>query len=888
MPELGIEELLANRYRISHFVDEGAFGEVYRARDTRLNVEVAVKILKRSTRLRARAREEFLQEAQRQALLRGHPHVVQVHDVDETERDGEPFPFCIMEWLPGGSLEERIPQGQPADWERVRTWLGQVADALDAAAGLDLVHRDVKPLNILLDGRGRARLGDFGIAKVLEASAALVSRDRGTLQFMAPEQYRIGCRITPAADLFALGVTLWLLVTGEVPLPYGGSMLLVPGQRAPRLASRWPECPPELDELAARMLAGDPVDRPSAAEVRDALLAVPASPAPPPPSRWTDAGERAPLPEGASLALGSPRLRHSGAITAFGLSEDGRRLASGGEDGRVRVWDLWTGRELRSFASPEGTPRSVTLTANGEQVLARTSRRQVVVWDVESGAEIRRFRVPGAERCFAAGADGRRAVTVCGANMQALSVWDLHAGKETARLEGHSGALQALALSPDGRLALTGGREPDLRLWDLEASRELRRLSGHTERIKGGAFSPEGRYALSGSWDGTLRLWEVETGRELRSIPTPAHTFDALALSPNGRHAVGGDADGTCRVWELETGREVYRLHGYTGPVAAVSVTPDGRYAVAAGTGPCLQVWNLDSGAPLHRLPGHAGAITALAALDSRRVLSAAGDGTLRLWSVESGRQLECWHGEGASVSALAITPGGGWVACAEADGALRFRDLASGTCLGEFEERLAPVYALACSGNRVFTAGETDLRVWELDSGAEEARLAGHLGAVRAIAVLSPQRLLTAGEDRALRLWDLAAHRTAGLLTGHAGTVLCLAVTPDGRRAVSGSADHTVRVWDLESGTQFASLAGPTAAVTGVGVTPDGRYAVSVGEDGFLRGWDLATLAPVVALPNCSIPTCVTLDPGGQWVLTGNRDATLTLYSLPALFHSR
>jgi len=151
-----------------------------------------------------------------------------------------------------------------------------VADALRAAAERGIIHRDVKPLNVLLDDRGVAKLTDFGMAKVIEGAAGEVSRGVGTIAYMPPEQFAVGSDITSAADIFSLGVTLWVLLTGAPPLPHGGLTLSL-GQAPPRLREVWPACPADLDELLARMLASDAGDRPSAAAVREALNARPAT-----------------------------------------------------------------------------------------------------------------------------------------------------------------------------------------------------------------------------------------------------------------------------------------------------------------------------------------------------------------------------------------------------------------------------------------------------------------------------------------------------------------------------------------------------------------------------------------------------------------------------------
>jgi len=165
--ELQVGERIGGRFEVVAFVGWGGFGEVYRMRDLRLDTEVAVKILRSAERQLPQVRADFLEEARRQARLRDHPHVVIIYEAPELRHRGGPFPMIVMEWMAGGSLQGRLAGGRRLAVGEACRLGAEVAWALERAAQEGLVHRDVKPLNVLLDGEGRAKLGDFGIAKVM-------------------------------------------------------------------------------------------------------------------------------------------------------------------------------------------------------------------------------------------------------------------------------------------------------------------------------------------------------------------------------------------------------------------------------------------------------------------------------------------------------------------------------------------------------------------------------------------------------------------------------------------------------------------------------------------------------------------------------------------------
>jgi len=252
------------RYRVTGTLGRGAMGEVFAATDDVLGREVAIKTL------HAGANERFRQEARAIAAL-AHPGVVQVFDIDVT---AEP-PYLVMERVTGPSLKERLAHGRlPID--EVRALGIQIARALAAAHAAGIVHRDVKPANILAAGPGRWKLADFGVAHVPDSSLTMTGQFVGSPAYAPPEALVAGQTGT-AGDVFGLGATLYEAATGRWPRTgetTGG--LLAP---VPPLRDRVPDVPAELATVIERAVAIDAVKRPSASELADLLAGPPARPA---------------------------------------------------------------------------------------------------------------------------------------------------------------------------------------------------------------------------------------------------------------------------------------------------------------------------------------------------------------------------------------------------------------------------------------------------------------------------------------------------------------------------------------------------------------------------------------------------------------------------------
>jgi eukaryotic-like serine/threonine-protein kinase len=257
-------------YALQRMLGQGGMSRVYLAHDIRLRRDVAVKVLEAHLASHAGFRERFVREARVAAAL-DHPHIVPIFDVGE-----QPFLYLVMPYLTGGSVQQLLPR-TPMPASEAVSYCTQVADALGYAHRNGVIHRDVKPANMLIHADGRVLLSDFGLAKILANTPSAPRRhpDAGTPEYMAPEQVR--GQSTTRSDLYALGVVLYLLLTGRLPFtgPTEDAVMAAQVTAVPvPLRVINPQVPPALEAVVLRALAKRPDERfQTAAEMSESLLA---------------------------------------------------------------------------------------------------------------------------------------------------------------------------------------------------------------------------------------------------------------------------------------------------------------------------------------------------------------------------------------------------------------------------------------------------------------------------------------------------------------------------------------------------------------------------------------------------------------------------------------
>ncbi|MEG4860948.1 hypothetical protein QUB75_26310 [Microcoleus sp. K1-B6] len=266
--------------------------------------------------------------------------------------------------------------------------------------------------------------------------------------------------------------------------------------------------------------------------------------------------------------------------------------------------------------------------------------------------------------------DGKRAISA--SSDKTLKIWDTDTGRELRTLTGHTGSLRGAAIALDGLRAISALDDNTLKIWDTETGRELQTLTGHTNSVRGVAIAPDGLTAISASDDNTLKIWDLASGSEVRTLTGHTNSVTQVAIARDGLTAISASDDNTLKVWNLLSGTELRTLTD-TGYVSAVAMAPDGFIAISVSQLNTLKIWDTDSSRELQTLTDHTELLWAVAiAADGKRAISAPLDNTLRIWDLPSGKEIASFRGD-YWFNCCAIGPDGVTVVAGDLPGRVHF-----------------------------------------------------------------------------------------------------------------------------------------------------------------------------------------------------------------------
>jgi WD40 repeat protein len=750
------------RYRILRKLGEGGMGAVYEAEHKMMERVVAVKVIAPGLVDSPDAIKRFQREVRAAAKLE-HANIVRAYDAEQA---GD-LQLLAMEFVGGRSLTEVLHKNKPLPIANACHYVRQAALGLQHAFEQGMVHRDLKPQNLMLTPKGVVKILDFGLAKLASeqnrssGGLTLENTVMGTPEYMAPEQAINTKSADIRADIYALGCTLYCLLTGRPPF-IGEPLAVIIAQSQdapPPVESLRPEVPAGLAALVARLLAKNPVDRlQTPKELADALTpftkAKPKSATPPPHAFPLGSGDpfaeldARPARPGLNSARQRPRLIPA-AVTAAVLflaaavagivmtikTPDGIvNLQVDPSDAKVEVAE----GAITIRPRGENEPYTITVPKGGGKLRISKAGFEVVTKEVtliDKGQTLTVALIPN--------------VTP---RMAAPPKSDPVTPKAVQSFTGHQDTVDYLLFTPDGTQLISasnannssqgwaaGGKDRFVRVWSIKTGLQTHQFLAKDEKDRFGytpqglAISPDGRYlatVTSWSWARVYQhsrvfVWDMFTLKRKQLLLLPENNAArSISFSKDGKIVYVSRSGSSVNSFSLADGAESSKINlEDQAPVdtpLGTTLTPGGRYVIAVvqnQKGP-FSLWDRENGKVVKTFLGHTQTPSAFAmSLDETRILSCAGDSSVRLWETESASELFRIDDTGSNIVCVAFSPDAKRFLTGSADGTVTLYDV-TGKMLAQYSGHYGKVRSVVFSptGSLAASGGEdTTIRVWKL-----------------------------------------------------------------------------------------------------------------------------------------------------------------------------
>jgi serine/threonine protein kinase len=534
-------QVINNQYHLRNLIGAGGYGGVFLADEVirdKLIRQVAIKLIISDNQNDGQLNEIIA------ATDWQHPNLIRCFYGGESSLNGANFLYLVME-VADFSLEKQLTEGVLSETEAT-LFVQDIAEALVYLHNQPqtVTHRDLKPGNVLRAG-DKWKLSDFGLVKIIGAgSVSNTSKLFGTVQYVPPEAY--DGEISPAWDVWSLGIIIVEALTGKPPFQWETEQ-----QLQKQICEKEPDLsglPKKFEPIVRGCLEKNRKNRWTVQQILKEIIGKNISYKSINPEAKTNPNFKPKCQlENVSLMY-TLREYDDSTSSSLVISPDGQSLVGRSGD-RIKVWQLSTGREIRTLTGHDGMVSSLAISPDG-QILVSGSE-EIKIWLLNTGREIRTLTGTGLIGISSLAISPDNRTLVSSSIDHKINIWQLFSGHKIRTLNGHCntghyGSVRSLAISPDGQILVSGSEE--IKIWQLSTGEEIRTLTGHDDLVYSLAISPDGQTLVSGSKE--IKIWQLSTGEEIRTLTGHTGGVYSLVVSPDGQTLVSGSEDKTIKIWQ--------------------------------------------------------------------------------------------------------------------------------------------------------------------------------------------------------------------------------------------------------------------------------------------------------------------------------------------------
>ena len=895
----------AKCYGVTGEIDRGGMGVILRVWDENLKRELAMKVIRGQEKLgdqstpsaSAALMARFVREAEITGQL-DHPGVVPVHEIGNDEQGRQFFTMRLIRGESLGVVNQHL-RAKRGNWTQTRVLevIVKVCDTLAYAHSKGVIHRDLKPMNIMVGQFGETYVMDWGLAKVIgeqdfahgrsEPNSVEVTTDTvsihhsglglsdatldgsviGTPSYMPPEQAsgKINA-LDRRSDIYSVGTMLYELLANVKP--YGDDKTIAPTQKILKavlagpptpIAQLNPKVPSELVAICERAMERSQEDRYASmgemAEDRRAYLE----------NRVVRAHKTGAFAEfrkwvrrnrGAALASAVAFVFLLAGLSAvIGVQRWNNDKIAAEKDAKQAAF--LKEQEARQLAEERGRfVEGLLLASQSKEVLSQDKPTAAILLALESIDRISSHE----------------------ANNVLLAALDQHS--EERMLSGHESRVTSAVYSPDGKSILTASDDHTAAIWDATSGQRKGLLVGHQNFVVAAAFNHDGQRAVTASYDSTGAIWDVGTGRRLHVLPHDQPVL-AVQFSLDGALVATAGFDNQAHIWDAESGALLRTLAGHSDYISSVSFSGDGKKLVTASADMTARIWIVDSGESIAVLEGHRQSLsTAQFSWDGQQVVTAGSvneqptDGVAQLWDAETG-ELKAILDTGTAATSAAFASDGDWVAVGSGDGTVRIWDIRQQAFTKKLEGDPGWITRVSFSPDSrslLAVTSSNSVITWDTQTGARQATMLGHSDSIGS-AQFSPDgtRLVTASRDGSARIWR-TDRRLVMPQFRHTDMVASAKLFQDRMVTLVGK-QRVPHLWSIGDGRLVATLPHSQPVSFALGFSRDGDLLLTSAADGHAYLWSAHNGELLRTLHNTGKVSTVVFAQDGQTVLLASLD---------------